>query len=162
MKVKIALFVALVLSLFATSVRAADYPTGITPYIFQQAYGADYARITSLLTNPNVGYKLVGRYDDPIGYHAIYARNATVSVNAEGEWTPKTTSRYSSVIVIGTTVGQDNYGEIHFFTDAGVKAFIQVLKKAGYRKTGSDWERNDFYFRQEGRKFWVSDGYRSH
>lgn len=149
-------------------VAAQTYPTGITPYTFQQAwkcfaYDKDNAKADVILRK--CGYKKIGTFDNAIGYNMVYSKACKVRMGSDGfveSVSPAAGSGYSSYIQVGPGVGMDWSMSVTFLSNKGTNAFANLLRETKYNHYVNEhnaWVQKDThdYFIQVGKSFSVSD-----
>lgn len=163
------LIIALLMPMLAT---AQKYPTGITPYTFNTAWGyfleynqEGFSRAEKVLKK--MGYSYVGSYtkmQTESWINHVFTRDCTVTIDADGfVKTAKATNgnKYASYIEVGPGEGMDWNMRVTFLTSTGSSYFVKLLKKSKYRfqRENSVWlqssTRNNLF--QNGKSFSVSD-----
>ena len=157
--------------------RAQTVQSGITPFIFHQAWekveGSDIEAAEAMLKK--AGYSKVGHYhyNLKIGFNIVYAKGCNVTVSRSGEVKSAkatVTNGYASYVEIGAGLGLCYDMSVTFLNKKGTQAFVSLLKKSGYRFSRRDlydwgiienvWERPTDYWRvmQKGNTFYIDEG----
>lgn len=167
------LMIAFVLLPFMANAQTSKL--GMTPYVFHQAWekvvGNTMKDAETMLKK--LGYRKVGDYQREIGFNIIYAKGCNVTVSRDGvvKSAKATTSNgYANYVEIGAGIGMCYDMSITFLSKTGVNAFVELLKKSGYRFSRKDmydmdkidnvWERTSdgWFLMQEKNTFYIDEG----